>query len=105
MRLVVLVLSFVSAVAFSKEVVIVQKDKKFNVKSVEIEPGDILIFENQEKNITHNVLSLGPKNSFELKTQLPGTKSPVTFNDVGVTDVECAIHPGMMLHVTVKMKK
>lgn len=90
---------------FAAEVKIIQKDKKFDKKELTIEPGDVVLFQNDEKDITHNVFSLGPKNAFELKTQAPGTGSPVTFKEEGVTEVECAIHPGMKLKVNVKKKK
>lgn len=88
----------------AKEHKISQKDKKFDKKELTIEPGDVVIFMNVEKDVTHNVYSLGPKNSFELKTQPPGQKSSVTFADAGDTEVECAIHPGMKLKVKVAGK-
>lgn len=84
---------------------IIQKDKNFDKKEIEIQVGDTVHFKNEEKDITHNVYSLSPKNSFELKTQPPGKSSPVVFKEEGVTDVECAIHPGMKLKINVKGKK
>ena len=86
----------------AKDHKISQKDKKFDKTEIVVAPGDTISFHNEEKDITHNVYSLGPKNPFELKTQAPGEKSPVTFKEVGETEVECAIHPGMKLKVKVK---
>lgn len=82
-----------------------QKDKKFDITKIEVAPGDTVAFHNDEKDVTHNVYSLGPKNPFELKIQTPGSKSEVVFKDEGETDVECAIHPGMKLKVKVKKQK
>ena len=85
--------------------VVSQKNKKFDKEEIVVESGDTVQFFNEEKDITHNVYSLGPKNSFELKTQAPGSKSDVVFKEEGETEVECAIHPGMKLKVKVKAKK
>lgn len=90
--------------AGAAEHAIVQKDKAFDKKEITVEVGDVINFKNSEKDITHNVFSLGPKNTFELKTQAPGKESAVTFKEEGDTDVECAIHPGMKLKVKVKGK-
>lgn len=95
---------FVVTSAFATEFSIIQKDKKFDKNEITVTVGDVINFKNEEKDITHNVFSLGPKNNFELKTQPPGKTSPVTFKEVGETDVECAIHPGMKLKVKVKKK-
>ena len=104
---IVLILAIVAAgtVSQATQYVISQKDKKFDKAEIVVEPGDTVQFYNQEKDITHNVYSLGPKNSFELKTQAPGTKSDVVFKEEGETEVECAIHPGMKFKVKVKAKK
>ncbi len=95
---------FVSIAVQAKEAEIIQKDKKFSQKEIVLEVGDSISFKNEEKDITHNVFSLGPVNPFELKSQAPGQVSKVEFNKEGVTEVECAIHTGMKLKVTVKNK-
>ena len=93
-----------SATVWGADFKIVQKDKKFDKTEIEIKKGDTISFSNEEKDITHNVFSLGPKNPFELKTQPPGKTSQVEFKEAGEADVECAIHPGMKLKVKVKDK-
>ena len=98
------VLFFASISVFAADHKISQKNKNFDIKNIEINVGDTITFTNDEKDITHNVYSLGPKNTFELKTQPPGKTSQVEFKDAGDTDVECAIHPGMKLKVKVKGK-
>jgi plastocyanin len=81
---------------------IVQNDKKFDKTEITVKAGDTINFKNSEKDITHNVFSLGPTNAFELKTQAPGSASAVKFDKPGVTEVECAIHTNMKLKVTVQ---
>lgn len=90
------------ASAFAGSHTIVQKDKAFDKKEIKIKKGDEIDFKNEEKDVTHNVFSLGPKNAFELKTQAPGSSSKVKFDQPGQTDVECAIHTNMKLKVTVE---
>ena len=85
---------------------IVQKDKNFSAKTIDITLGDKLIFNNQETDITHNVYSLTPGNEFELKTQVPGSSTSVEISKSkhkkGKMLIECAIHPWMKLWVNVK---
>jgi plastocyanin len=98
--------------AFGADVVIDQKNKKFydasgkEITTINAKVGDKLIFKNSESSVTHNVYSLSPGNSFELKTQKPGEKSPVPLSagkhKKGAMDVECAIHPGMKLKVNIQ---
>ena len=94
----------IASITFAAEHKVIQKNKAFDKKEISIKKGDTISFANDEKDITHNVYSLGPKNSFELKTQAPGTSSQVEFKEVGETEVECAIHPGMKLKVKVTEK-
>lgn len=91
-----------TAVVFAKEHQIIQKDKAFNQKEIKIKVGDSIVFKNDEKDITHNVFSLGPVNEFELKSQKPGEASKVEFKKEGATEVECAIHTNMKLKVQVE---
>jgi len=102
MKLLAVLTILASTQAFAAEVKITQKDKAFDKKEITIKKGDSISFFNAEKDITHNVFSLGPKNPFELKTQAPGQASAVEFKEEGVTDVECAIHSGMKLKVKVE---
>lgn len=88
--------------AMAAEVTVLQNGKAFNVAKIKIKKGDTINFKNTEKDITHNVFSLSAKNAFELKTQAPGTSSPVVFKEAGTTEVECAIHPTMKLTVEVE---
>ena len=90
-----------SSYAFAAEHKIIQKDKKFDKTEITVKKGDTIHFHNDEKDVTHNVYSLSDKNAFELKTQTPGTSSPIVMKDEGDTEVECAIHTNMKLKVKV----
>ena len=93
---------FVGATVHASEHKISQKNKVFSTGEITIKKGDLVTFSNDEKDITHNVYSLGPKNPFELKTQAPGQTSSVSFADSGEAMVECAIHPTMRLKIKVE---
>jgi len=82
--------------------VISQKDKKFNIDKIKVKAGDKIQFKNDEKDMTHNVFSLSPNNTFDIQVQEPGGSSTVEFKTKGVTEVECAIHPNMKLKVEVE---
>lgn len=78
-----------------------QKNKEFSQTEITIKPGEKLVFNNSD-NVTHNVFSNSKVNPFHIKIQQPGSSSTVQFEQEGVTEVRCAIHPKMKLLVTVK---
>lgn len=84
--------------------VIVQQDKAFSQEQVVIEAGDRIVFSNRD-GVTHNLFSRSPGFEFEVKVQLPGQDTPVSFERAGVAEVRCAIHPEMKLRVIVEEKK
>lgn len=80
---------------------VVQKDKEFSTTEITIKPGEKVVFKNDD-SVTHNVFSGSKVNPFSIKVQPPGGSSTVAFQDEGVTEVRCAIHPKMKLIITVK---
>lgn|SRR5690348_5159680 len=78
-----------------------QKNKEFSQTEITIKPGEKLVFNNSD-TVTHNVFSNSKVNPFHIKIQQPGSSSTVQFEQEGVTEVRCAIHPKMKLLVTVK---
>lgn len=95
-------LAAITAPAFvGNSVTVGQRDKKFSEATVNIRPGDKVVFVNLDE-VTHNVYSTSPGNEFDLKVQRPGRSTGVTFSAEGVADVRCAIHPKMKLTVVVK---
>lgn len=78
-----------------------QKNREFSTQTIQLKPGESIEFCNVD-DVMHNVFSRSPANAFKIKTQSPGQTTVVEFNEVGVTEVRCAIHPTMKLIVTVK---
>ena len=103
MRTRVLVLAVVlgmSHAALAADVTVVQKNKAFSARSVDIKAGDRVVFMNED-SVTHNVYSVTKGLEFEIKTQEPGKSDAVQFDRTGVAVVECAIHPKMKVDVRV----
>jgi plastocyanin len=78
-----------------------QKDKEFSQNEITIKPGEKIVFRNSD-SVTHNVFSNSKVNPFTIKIQQPGSSSTVQFDQEGLTEVRCAIHPKMKLLVNVK---
>ena len=89
-----------SHAAFAADVTVVQKNKTFSTRTVEIHTGDRIVFMNED-SVTHNVYSVTKGLEFEIKTQEPGKSDSVQFDRPGVAVVECAIHPKMKVDVRV----
>jgi plastocyanin len=77
-----------------------QKDKQFSLKEIKIKTGDTVKFVNSDTYF-HNVFSLSDAKTFDLGSYPQGQSRVVKFDTPGVVDVECAIHPGMKLKITV----
>lgn len=81
--------------------IVTQVNKEFAPGSITINRGETIIFKNNDQ-VTHNAFSTAPGNAFNLKAQQPGGEASATFNNPGVVEVRCAIHPKMRLIVNVK---
>lgn len=90
--------------ARTEDHVIVQRDKTFSEPRITLRAGDRIVFKNED-SVSHNVFSRSPGSEFEVKAQLPGQVSPVSFEKPGEAEVRCAIHPSMKLNVTVTPKE
>lgn len=95
----------VNAIA-SEQFTIHQINKSFErngdvVRSIEIKKGDTIHFKNKD-TVIHNIVSFSKPKEFNTGPYGKGKKESVTFDKVGTIDVECAIHPRMMLKVVVE---
>jgi plastocyanin len=96
----------VATTAAAGEITIGQKDKTFvmngaKVETVTVKAGDTINFKNEDPWF-HNIFSLSDLKTFDLGSYPQGQSKPVTFDKAGTAEVECAIHPTMMLKVEVK---
>lgn len=88
--------------ALATEFTIVQKDKKFMPRQLDIKVGDTLVFVNEEKKRRHNVYTKSPDYKYvKVRKQKPGNKDSVVITNAGTLEVLCALHPKMKLTVNV----
>jgi len=90
----------VAAPAWGKEYEVVQKNKSFMTKSLKIKVGDSIKFVNDD-SFAHNLFSLSPAKSFDMGSFGSGQNRSVVFDKPGKIEVECSVHPDMMLEVEV----
>lgn len=77
-----------------------QRDKTFLPRLLVITAGTQVDFENDDL-VFHNVFSLSQGNEFDLGVYRRGVTKSVRFNNPGVVDVFCNIHPDMIASVLV----
>jgi len=83
------------------DIIIDQKNKTFLPGSVNAKVGDRLIFKNSD-GFAHNAYSDNEKNEFDIGMQRPNQDVIVELQAPASLDIECAIHPNMLLKVKVK---
>ena len=94
-------LASVISSAHAAEFEVLQKDKKFSMKKLAVKVGDSVSFKNEDP-FSHNVFSLSDGKTFDLGSYPQGQAKKVTFDKPGVIDVECAIHPDMIIKIEVQ---
>jgi plastocyanin len=77
-----------------------QKDQTFSPELTVVVKGETVDFPNDDK-IFHNVFSLSEAAKFDLGLYKSGVTKSVSFDQVGVVDVYCNIHPDMAAKVKV----
>jgi plastocyanin len=87
--------------ALAEDHLLSQKNRAFSTSEITVKVGDTITFVNQDE-VVHNVFSVSPGLSFDIKRQAPGGQSTVKFEKPGVAEVRCSIHPKMKLIVNVK---
>lgn len=81
---------------------VVQKDKRFDRDSVEVALNGVVTFTNQDQ-VRHNIALRTPDG--ENRTgivQAPGDTNRITFDQAGLFQVHCLIHPQMRMSVIAK---
>jgi plastocyanin len=100
-KLVPFALLLMAAAAAAEDHAVSQKGREFAPLELKVKAGDRVVFHNDD-DVTHNVFSQTEGAAFNVKLQEPGSKNPVTFEQPGVVDVRCAIHPTMELRIVVE---
>ena len=78
-----------------------QKGKTFIPHSVSVNVGDTITFKNSDP-FAHNAYTDDEANEFDIGMQKPGNDVSVPVKAAGTFNVECAIHPNMLLEVKAK---
>lgn len=92
--------------ALAAEFVVDQHNKSFvhngaTISKLSIALGDTVRFKNEDP-FFHNIFSLSDLKTFDLGSFPKGESKTVTFDKAGLIEIECAIHPEMLLELTVK---
>jgi plastocyanin len=77
-----------------------QKDKMFSQPELTVRVGDQLEVHNLD-TVTHSLFAKTAEYNIR-ETQAPGAQSTFTFDKPGSLDLRCAIHPQMILKITVQ---
>jgi plastocyanin len=101
MKKIVLSLLMISVSVFAANHVIDQKGKTFIPHEIVVKPGDTITFKNSDP-FAHNAYTDDEANEFDIGMQAQGTEKSITVKPGGDFSVECAIHPNMLLEVTVQ---
>jgi plastocyanin len=86
---------------FAKDYVVDQKNKTFIPHTVVAKVGDTITFKNSDP-FAHNAYTDDEANEFDIGMQPPGVDKTIKLKAKAEFNVECAIHPNMLLEVTVK---
>lgn len=103
---VVLVTALASFASMAAEHTVAQNNKTFVMNGAKIEKltikvGDTVHFKNEDP-FFHNIFSLSDIKTFDLGSYPQGQSKSVVFDKPGQADIECAIHPTMLLKLEVK---
>jgi len=97
-----LVLGLVLTVsAHAKNWVVDQKGKTFIPSTLTVHVGDTITFKNSDP-FAHNAYTDDEANEFDVGMQPTGKVTHMTVKSAESFNVECAIHPNMLLEVTVE---
>lgn len=86
--------------AQAEEHLAVQRGRAFVPNELRIRTGDSVRFSNEDA-FSHSVLSTSEVKSFDLGTLPKGAQRSVSFEQAGVVDVICGIHPNMKMRIVV----
>ena len=86
---------------FAKDYVVDQKNKTLIPHTIVAKVGDTITFKNSDP-FAHNAYTDDEANEFDIGMQSPGVDKTIKLKAKAKLNIECAIHPNMLLEVTVK---
>lgn len=89
-----------SVFTYGADHIVDQKGKTFIPHLINAKVGDNIIFKNSD-GFAHNAYTDDEQNEFDIGMQKPNQDIKVPIKAVGKFNVECAIHPNMLLEVVV----
>ena len=101
MKNIILSSLLIASTLFSANHIINQKGKTFIPHSIDVRVGDTITFKNSDP-FAHNAYTDDVSNEFDIGMQKPGDDVSTKVRSPGVFNVECAIHPNMLLEVRSK---
>lgn len=96
-----IVILMVTSLVNAEEHEVLQENKAFSVNEISIKAGDSISFKNGD-DFYHNVFSLSDAAMFDLGSYEQGKAKSIVFEEEGIVEIECAIHPSMKMTVKVK---
>ena len=85
----------------AQEYLVDQKNKTFFPPTMKLHVGDTIRFKNSDP-FAHNAYTDDKANEFDIGMQSPNKDKIVEIKEAGNFDIECAIHPNMLIKVEVK---
>lgn len=101
MKIIIQLLAIGLLSLFGADHIIDQKGKTFIPHAITANVGDTITFKNSDP-FAHNAYTDDAANEFDIGMQSTGQEITVSIKASGKFDVECAIHPNMLLEVTVQ---
>ena len=101
MKKIIVASLILSSALFGANHVVDQKGKTFIPHAISAAVGDTITFKNSDP-FAHNAYTDDEANEFDIGMQAPGKDVSAKVQAAGVFNVECAIHPNMLLEVTAK---
>lgn len=81
--------------------VVSQKGRTFHPDTLALTRGETVMIVNDDSDLLHHAYVDAENFSFDSGDQEPGSRTPITFTERGVFQVQCGIHPKMKLVVRV----
>ena len=93
-----------AGLAHARDIEVKQKDQAFSIEAIDAHVGDRLVFRNEGASF-HNAFSVSAAHWFNLGVYPVNATRTLSLLHEGTLEIECAMHPGEKLVVTVAAQK